>query len=183
MEDEKVERLINDLRNLRKKEAPDNFEFRLKAKLQNSASEEPALIKKDKKLIPAFVLASVVLLLFIIYRPFTDEYEDPFQIQPQIREDIIAYSENEDKAHLSELINDSFRESDSNFQGNIAGPKYKIPQNSQDLNDRNYSSNQYQFSISKEDLNFTRPVMNEEEKKQVQLLKQKLMSKNTNQAH
>ena len=177
MEEKKFERLINDLKNLRKAEAPDNFEFKLQTKLQNISEEEFLPTKKTNKLIPAFAFASIVVLLFIIYRPFEDEYEDPFQIQPQVREDIIAFSETEGQAPLSDLLNDSFKENDSNAQKNLTEQSNRNQKDKQDLNKNLSSSQQYQFSISKEDLNFTRPVMSDEEVKQVQVLKQKLMSK------
>lgn len=177
MEEKKFERLINDLKNLRKVEAPDNFEFKLQTKLQNSSDEEYLPTKKTSKLIPAFALASIIVLLFIIYRPFADEYEDPFQIQPQVREDIIAFSETEGQAPLSDLLNDSFKENDSNTQRNFSEQENQNQKDLKDFNKNFSSSQQYQISISKEDLNFTRPVMSDEEVKQVQFLKKKLMSK------
>jgi hypothetical protein len=177
MEEKKFEKLINDLNNLRKVEAPDNFEFKLQTKLQNLSDEEYLPTKRPNKLIPAFALASIVVLLFIIYRPFADEYEDPFQIQPQVREDIIAFSETEGQAPLSDLLNDSFKENDSNIQKKLTEQSNRNQKDLQDLNKNLSAAQQYQLSISKEDLNFTRPVMSDEEIKQVQVLKQKLMSK------
>lgn len=177
MEEKKFERLINDLKNLRKVEAPDNFEFKLQTKLQNLSDVEYLPTKRTNKLITAFALASIVVLLFIIYRPFADEYEDPFQIQPQVREDIIAFSETEGQAPLSDLLNDSFKENDSNIQKNLTEQSKRNQKDLQDLNKNLSAAQQYQLSISKEDLNFTRPVMSDEEIKQVQVLKQKLMSK------
>lgn len=175
MEEKKFEKLINDLKKLRKVEAPDNFEFKLQTKLQNSSIEEPSSTKKTYKLVPAFAFASIIVLLFILYSPFSDEYEDPFEIQPRIREDIIAYSDNENQAPLSEILNDSFKENDSNLQRRLndmqSNPK-------EELNKLNSSSAiaQPQIIISKDDLNFTRSVISDEEKLQVQLLKQKLMN-------
>ena len=133
MEDKKFENLINDLKNLRRIDAPDNFEFRLQTKLQNTSSEEKLSIPKTKKLIPAFALASIIILLFIIYSPFADDYEDPFQIQPQVREDIIAYSENETNSDLSEFLNDSYIENYSDSQTNLAEQKNSDQKVSADL--------------------------------------------------
>ncbi len=177
MEEKKFEKLIKDLNSLRKIEAPDNFEFRLQTKLQNSESTDSESIKRSNKIIPVFALASVIILVFIIYRPFVDDYEDPFQIQPQVREDIVEYYESDNNLQLKDLINDSFIENDSNSLNNTSKQSDNKQNVSPDFSERNYSAFQYQFTISKEDLNFTRPVMNDEEVKQVQLLKQKLMSK------
>lgn len=177
MEEKKFERLTNDLKNLDKVEAPANFEFKLQTKLQNLSDLEYLPTKRTNKLIPAFALTSLIVLLFVFYSPFSDEYEDPFQIQPQVREDIIAFSETEGQAPLSDLLNDSFKENDSNSQKNLTEHSNRNQKDKQDLNKSFSLSQQYQFSISKEDLNFTRPVMSDEEIKQVQVLKQKLMSK------
>jgi len=176
MENKKFENLINDLKNLRRIDAPDNFEFRLQTKLQKTSSEEKLSIQKTKKLIPAFALASIIILLFIIYSPFADDYEDPFQIQPQVREDIIAYSENETNSDLSEFLNDSYIENYSDSQTNLAEQKNSDQKVSADLKSKS-SYQPYQVSISKDDLNFIRPVMNDEEIKEVQMLKQKLLGK------
>jgi hypothetical protein len=176
MEEKKFENLINDLKNLRKINAPDNFEFNLQTRINNLSEKEPEIVKKKYRLVTTIAFASVVVILFIISRPFAEDYEDPFQIQPQLREDLIAISENSNALPLNDIINDSFKESDSNLQKGIASSKSNLPEK---LNDINSSSadNQVQFTISKKDLNFTRPVMNDEEIRQVQILKQKLMSK------
>lgn len=177
MEEKFFERIINDLKSLRKVEAPDNFEFKLQTKLHNLSNEEYLPKKRKNKFIPAFAFASLVVLLFIIYRPFADEYEDPFQIEPLVREDIIAFSETEGQAPLSDLLNNSFKKNDSNNQKKLTEQSNRNQKDKEDLNKKLSSFQQYHFSISKEDLNFTRPVMSDEELKQVQILKQKLMSK------
>ncbi len=178
MEEKKFENLINDLKNLRKIKAPDNFEFKLQTRINNLLEKEPEIEKKNYRLVTSIAFASVLVILSVIFRPFAEDYEDPFEIQPQLREDLIAISENSNAQPLNAILNDSFKESDSNLQKGNPSSKSNLPEK---LNDINSSStdNQTQFTISKEDLNFTRPVMNDEEIKQVQILKQKLMSKKT----
>lgn len=177
MEDKKFERLINDLNNLEKIEAPDNFEIKLQEKLNTALTKEYSKTKKINKLIPAFALSITIILLFLIYRPFNDEYEDPFQIQPQIREDVIALTESDDKSNLNELLNETNKENDSNLHRSTSKNRDSNQQQLEQFDESYLSDQNTKFQISKEELNFIKPVMSDEEKMQVQLLKQKIMNK------
>jgi hypothetical protein len=184
MKDKKLEQLLNDLRSLRKVEAPDNFEFNLQTRLKNQIfnsveldDEYHSSSKSLRKFTPALAFVSLAVLIFTILQLFTEVQEDPLQIQPQIREDIIAYSEGKNKAPISELLNDSFIYGDSNVERSLSRQNDDTQKESHISNERARKLNQYQFSISKEELNFIRPVMSDEEIKQVQHLKQKLISR------
>jgi hypothetical protein len=176
MENKNFEQLINDLKNLKKFSPPNNFEFKLQTKLQNPSVEKPTSYN-GRRLFPAFALGSILILLFIFFRPFAENYEDPLQIQPQIREDIIVYSENEIISNLTEYLNDSFKENDSNTQKSQFPKKANAPDNFKELNNNLSLSQQYRLNISKAEFNFTRPVISEEEFLQVQILKQKFQHK------
>lgn len=96
-EDElKFAREIRFLKQLRKVEAPVNFEAGLMNKIQN-----PDLIKKEsswqnifapKKFIPSAALAlSTVIILFVLNLN-SDDAENPLLAEPKVREDIVEAS-------------------------------------------------------------------------------------------
>lgn len=100
-EEKNFNNLIDDLKNLPQINAPQNFEADLWRKIKSSESE-----KKEKfwdkiftpgKLIPAGVaIASAVIIFFIIDIKPT-EIEDPLNLQPRLREDLIVVEKIEEK--------------------------------------------------------------------------------------
>lgn len=172
MEEKKFEKLINDLKNLSKIEAPDNFEFLLQNKINNFIEKEFPETRRNFNLIPIFAFTSIIVILFLIFQP-SDEYVDPLQIEPQMREDLIVYDEDLSISAFSEIINDSFIESDTspqNFKNNQESYTNKI------IETENNVSNIKNITISKEELNFVKPLLSEEEIKKVQALKKKILS-------
>jgi hypothetical protein len=127
-EEKKYKKLIDDLKNLPKVNAPQNFESNLWRKIKSSERNEKASfldkILSPGKLIPAGVaIASVVIMLLLIdIKP--NQPEDPLNIQPRMREDIVAVEQFELKtaAPLKESIKkkDEKRALDKNIpQGKI----------------------------------------------------------------
>ncbi|MCK9280931.1 MAG: hypothetical protein M0P71_09935 [Melioribacteraceae bacterium] len=85
-EDEKFKNLINDLKDLPKVNAPDDFEFKLMMKIQNGQFEK---MKKEEKsfsifkfLAPALGISFAAIMLFVLF-PFNNiEDIDPLMQEP-----------------------------------------------------------------------------------------------------
>lgn len=92
-DDLKYKEVINSLRNLRKIQAPYNFEADLMRKINSPQAEKQKslfdLIFSPVKLIPsAALIATAVILIFVVNNHST-EIEDPFSIEPRMREDLL----------------------------------------------------------------------------------------------
>lgn len=92
-DDLKYKEVINLLRNLRKIQAPNNFEADLMRKINSPQAEKQKslfdLIFSPVKLIPsAALIATAVILIFVVNNHST-EIEDPFSIEPRMREDLL----------------------------------------------------------------------------------------------
>ncbi len=84
--DEKFKNLINDLKDLPKVNAPDDFEFKLMMKIQNGQFEKTEKKEKSfsvfKFLAPALGISFVAILLFVLF-PFSNIDEiDPLMQEP-----------------------------------------------------------------------------------------------------
>lgn len=94
-EDEnKHRKLIDDLKNLKKIEAPVGFESKLWNKINAKGSQESRSIwnKISVKLAPAAAVLATAAILFVIIDNNASEYQDPFMIEPEERKDIIEFS-------------------------------------------------------------------------------------------
>ncbi|MDX9923116.1 MAG: hypothetical protein RBS48_00015 [Ignavibacteriaceae bacterium] len=85
-EDEKFKNLINDLKDLPKVNASDDFEFKLMMKIQNGQFEKTQKKEKSfsvfKFLAPALGISFVAILLFVLF-PFSNIDEiDPLMQEP-----------------------------------------------------------------------------------------------------
>jgi len=92
-DDLKYKEVINSLSDLRKIEAPNNFEADLMRKINNTPAKRQKslfdLIFSPVKLIPsAALIATAVILIFVVNNHST-EIEDPFSIEPRMREDLL----------------------------------------------------------------------------------------------
>jgi len=91
----KYEDLLNTLKNLQQVKASPNFEADLKRKLN-----EEKFKKEEKKsfrsflipsrLIPSFGLAVVVVILILSNNINSDDMDNPFLVEPKLREDIVS---------------------------------------------------------------------------------------------
>lgn len=93
-DDFKFKIVVDSLKNLKRIEAPDNFEADLIRKINISQAEKQKslfdLIFSPVKLIPsAALIATAVILIFVVNNHST-EIEDPFSIEPRMREDILV---------------------------------------------------------------------------------------------
>lgn len=93
-DEKKHKNLIDELKNLKKIEAPVGFEQKLWKKINSSDTTEKQTLwtKLSVRLVPAFAVAATAVILFIVIENSADEYEDPFMIEPLERKDLISFS-------------------------------------------------------------------------------------------
>ena len=100
-DEKKYEDVIGVLKGLQQVKAHPNFEADLKRRL----NEEKYAPKKKKglgsflipsRLIPSFGLAVAAVLVFMIINVNSEETDNPFLMEPKVREDVFAYSETDD---------------------------------------------------------------------------------------
>ncbi|MCZ7601765.1 MAG: hypothetical protein C4543_06910 [Ignavibacteriales bacterium] len=87
-EEEKFTKLINDLKNLPKEKADDNFEYNLMVKIQNKNFELSQPEKRfyfGKQFVPAAALIFSTILLFFVISDSEVNLENPFQATPPVR--------------------------------------------------------------------------------------------------
>lgn len=97
-DEKKYDELINTLKNLQQVKAAPNFEADLKRKLNEERYE-----KKEKKsfksflipsrLIPSFGLVVIAVIIILSIDINSDETDNPFLIEPRVREDIVLISD------------------------------------------------------------------------------------------
>ena len=116
-DDKKYNDLIKNLNQLQEVKAPANFEAELMRKINSEKYKE----KKEQsiwskfflpsRLIPSAGLAAAAIIVFFVVTLNPEELEDPLQMEPRVREDIIEvvdYDENkvmlEDKKQKDEAL-------------------------------------------------------------------------------
>lgn len=123
-EEKQFSKLIKDLKELPKVDAPDNFEFQLMTRIQNNNFERNPLQREKFNLIKFFAPSAVVvtvIILFFVFLPKDEQVEDPLMSAPQ---QIVSQSTSE-----SDVINSKVE----NKSGSLASiPKTNTP--SQALN-------------------------------------------------
>ena len=109
-DEKKYDDLIKTLKGLQQVKAPPNFEADLKRRLnaEKYAKEEKRTIKRffaPSRLVPSFGLAAAVIVIFLMVNTNSEEADNPFLMEPKIREDIILISDTDDlnipKSNLS----------------------------------------------------------------------------------
>jgi len=109
-EEKKYDDLIKTLKGLQQVKAHPNFETDLKRRLnaEKYAKEEKRTIKSffaPSRLVPSFGLAAAVIVMFLMVSTNSEEADNPFLMEPKIREDIILISDTDDlnipKSNLS----------------------------------------------------------------------------------
>lgn len=109
-DEKKYDDLIKMLKGLQQVKAPPNFEADLKRRLyaEKYAKKEKRTIKRffaPSRLVPSFGLAAAVIVMFFMVSTNSEETDNPFLMEPKIREDIILISDTDDlnipKSNLS----------------------------------------------------------------------------------
>jgi hypothetical protein len=97
-DEKKYDDVIRTLKSLQQVKAPPNFEADLKRKLnedkfrgKSKRSINDFLV--PSRLIPAFGIAGAAIVAFLIININSEEAENPFMIEPKVREDIITVGE------------------------------------------------------------------------------------------
>lgn len=99
-QEETYKKLVDDLKNLPRIDAPKNFETELLRKI-NSSEPEKKQSFWDKlltpgKLGPAAVAIASAAIIFFIVDISPEEFEDPLNIEPRLREDLLVVESFED---------------------------------------------------------------------------------------
>jgi hypothetical protein len=95
-DEKKYGKLIKDLKNLQQVKAPANFESDLKRRINAekfSKEEKKSFwenILMPAKLIPSLGLVAAAVVIFFVVETNSEELDNPFLIEPRVREDIIA---------------------------------------------------------------------------------------------
>lgn len=93
-DENKYKNIVDDLKNLKKIDAPIGFEQKLLNKINSSDIQEKRSIwsKLSVRLIPAFAVAATAVILFVVIENSANEYQDPFMIEPEERKDLISFT-------------------------------------------------------------------------------------------
>ena len=97
-DEKKYNDVIKTLKSLQQVKAPPNFEADLKRRLnEEKYGEKSKRSIKDflvpSRLIPSFGVAAAAIVAFLIININSEEAENPFMIEPKVREDIITVGE------------------------------------------------------------------------------------------
>ena len=92
-EEKKYEKLINDLKNLPSIKAPENFKADILRKIHLSEADKNISFWEKfftpRKLVPAAVAIASAIIIFIVIDIKPERPEDPLNLQPRLREDVI----------------------------------------------------------------------------------------------
>ena len=94
-DEKKYEKLIKDLKGLQQVKAPANFESDLKRRINDekfSKGEKKSFwenIFVPAKLIPSLGLVAAAVIIFFVIDTNPEEMDNPFLIEPRVREDVI----------------------------------------------------------------------------------------------
>lgn len=100
-DEKKYDDLIKTLKGLQQVKAPPNFEADLKRRLnaEKYAKEEKRTIKRffaPSRLVPSFGLAVAAVVVFLLINVNSEEADNPFLMEPKIREDMILISDTDE---------------------------------------------------------------------------------------
>lgn len=176
-DDIKYSKLIKDLKQLKKVNAPEYFEANLMRKINSQDyKEKQPLSFWEKILIPSrfvpsasMAVAAVILLFFV--NTGSDDLQNPLLADPRVREDVIS-------GNSGKMRSDVTIEKDEQIK------KEKLPFTS-DTNEINKPENDNSriqtgamftgSKINKEGLNFRKINLSPEERKQLKKLKEKII--------
>lgn len=190
MEEKINKQLIEDLNNLPKVSAPDNFEEGLWKKIYSSYDRKEPLwqrIFSVNKFIPAAASLVAVIILFLLLDKNASDYEDPFMIEPPVRPDIISVSSEEN--NVTEMIEQKQKKDQKDLKSNepssesdevnsISPQTDTSTQDKAELpsvaNQTPVVNDQVEIVINKEELNFMKRGYTEREKQEIIELKKKI---------
>jgi len=101
-DEKKYEDIIKSLKGLKEVKAPENFEADLKRKInseKHSKEEKKSFwqnIFVPAKLIPSLGLVATAFVIFFVVETNSEEMDNPFLIEPRVREDVFVINEYEE---------------------------------------------------------------------------------------
>lgn len=100
-DEKKYDDLIRTLKSLQQVKASPNFEADLKRRLnaEKNAKKEEKSIKRffaPSRLVPSFGVAAAATVIFLMVSTNSEEADNPFLIEPKVREDMILISDTDD---------------------------------------------------------------------------------------
>jgi len=100
-DEKKYDELIKTLNGLQQIKAPPNFEADLKRRLnaEKYAKEEKRKIKRffaPSRLVPSFGIAAAALVIFLMVNTNSEEADNPFLMEPKVREDVMLISDKDE---------------------------------------------------------------------------------------
>ncbi len=191
MEEKVNKQLLDDLNNLPKVSAPDNFEEALWKKIYLN-DEKMKFNRKNifslNKFIPATATLAAIVIIYLLITKNSSDYEDPFLIEPPVRTDIITVS-NEDTG-VTDMIERKQKKEEQKWKSNQPAERdeeQNLSSNETDtsLNDKTelvagksqpsaVMNDQVEYVIDKEELNFLKRTITEQEKREIIELKKKI---------
>lgn len=110
-DEKKYNEVIKTLKGLQKLKAPPNFEADLKRKLnaEKYAKEEKRKIKRfftPSRLVPSFGLAAAAIVIFLMINTNSEEADNPFLMEPKIREDVVLVSDKNESVIPEDNLNE-----------------------------------------------------------------------------
>jgi len=93
--EKKYEKLVGDLKNLQQVKASANFEADLKRRINAEKYKTGEInfwrkIFSSSRLIPSLGLATATIVVFLVVNVNSEEMDNPFLIEPRLREDIVV---------------------------------------------------------------------------------------------
>ena len=201
--DNEFEGVIKTLKELQQVKAPINFESNLMRRINIEDFREEktenwlSRIFVPKTFIPSAVLAVIAVLILFVIKPGYNEIENPFNVKPKIRKDIITTTsqlsdEKKIDKELQEMtgndkINNSFNQkteitkSESQHKNNYNARKFQVDKPGTSY----YSEPQYEvvaasanpdfYGVNKNGLNFRQVNLNRNERIELNKLKENLI--------
>src|SRR3990170_5618867 len=123
-DEKKYEEVIKALKGLQEVKAPANFEADLQRKINSekfSKQERKGFwenIFMPARLIPSLGLVAVAVVIFFVVDTNSEEMDNPFLIEPRVREDLIAVTDYEGLERKQEDLSksESLRKNESTIQ-------------------------------------------------------------------
>jgi len=109
-DEKKYEDVIKALKGLKEINAPENFEADLKRRINSekfSKEEKKSFwenIFVPSRLIPSLGLVAVAVVIFFVVDTSSEEMDNPFLIEPRVREDVFALTEYEETGKKQEEL-------------------------------------------------------------------------------
>lgn len=196
MEDRINKKFLDDLKNLPKVSAPENFEEGLWRKIYSADDKKEFFIQKIfsiNRFIPASATLVAIVIVFFLINSNASDYEDPFMIEPPVREDLITVSN--DDAGVTQMIQKKQNSKQHRIESDQANRNLKEENSVQQLNDSTpqkpalegressgVMSSQPMViddaieseTITKDELNFLKKTVSEQEKREILELKKKI---------